>query len=451
MRFFIKILIIIFFIYSCSNDYDDNVNLSENENLNIEDFIYKSMNSYYLWNDSVQNLNDSKFVSDKDYFNFLESSDGPYDLFDKLKFTDDRFSIITNDYIRLQNQFNSISLGNGMKFGLKVLENNYDIIGYVRYVLEGSNADLAGIKRGTFFSRVNQTELNTDNYRELLFSNSSSYSIGLAKLENNEFKSLDENIHLINSEILEKELHTQKIIAIDNKRIGYLFYNGFNASQQNDLSITFEEFKNSNINELIVDLRYNPGGSVQNTQFLAGLIAGEKSGQIFANMNYNNKLARFNRQIEIIDSNLRLGLSRIYFLVSKNSASASELLINGLDPHIETIVIGTNTYGKNVGGSIIYDYISEQIINPNHFWALYPVIFSISNSLGFDDYSSGLIPDIFLEENLSNLGEIGNISEPLLKIAIEHIIGREINTNKSSFHNQMITKEIMIENGLMFY
>ena len=124
MRFFIKILIIIFFIYSCSNDYDDNVNLSENENLNIEDFIYKSMNSYYLWNDSVQNLNDSKFVSDKDYFNFLESSDGPFDLFDKLKFTDDRFSIITNDYIRLQNQFNSISLGNGMKFGLKVLENN---------------------------------------------------------------------------------------------------------------------------------------------------------------------------------------------------------------------------------------------------------------------------------------------------------------------------------------
>ena len=47
MRFFIKILIIGFFIYSCSNDYDDNVNLSEIENLNIEDFIYKSMNSYY--------------------------------------------------------------------------------------------------------------------------------------------------------------------------------------------------------------------------------------------------------------------------------------------------------------------------------------------------------------------------------------------------------------------
>jgi hypothetical protein len=79
------------------------------------------------------------------------------------------------------------------------------------------------------------------------------------------------------------------------------------------------------------------------------------------------------------------------------------------------------------------------------------VIFSISNSLGFDDYSRGLIPDIFLEENLFNLGEIGNVNEPLLKIAIEHIIGREIDTNKSSFHNQTITKEIMIENGLMFY
>jgi hypothetical protein len=49
------------------------------------------------------------------------------------------------------------------------------------------------------------------------------------------------------------------------------------------------------------------------------------------------------------------------------------------------------------------------------------------------------------------LGEIGNVNEPLLKIAIEHIIGREIDTNKSSFHNQTITKEIMIENGLMFY
>ena len=66
------------------------------------------------------------------------------------------------------------------------------------------------------------------------------------------------------------------------------------------MSITFEEFKNNNINELIVDLRYNPGGSVQNTQFLAGLIAGEKSGQIFANMNYNNKLARLIDKLKLL-------------------------------------------------------------------------------------------------------------------------------------------------------
>jgi len=99
-------------------------------------------------------------------------------------------------------------------------------------------------------------------------------------------------------------------------------------------------------------------------------------------------------------------------------------LINGLAPHINVVLIGNTTYGKNVGSITVYDYIdNEGRKNPNHTYAMQPIVLKIANSAGFADYANGLEPDVELRERASNLGVLGSPTEPLLFEALNQISG----------------------------
>ena len=112
-------------------------------------------------------------------------------------------------------------------------------------------------------------------------------------------------------------------------------------------------------------------------------------------------------------------------MTSNRTASSSELLINGLTPHINIIQIGIKTVGKNVGSITLYDYTDndQQIKNPKHKYAMQPIVLKIANSENFADYNYGLEPDIEYREKASNLGIIGDKTEPLLSLALNHISG----------------------------
>lgn len=447
-------LFVFLFVFGCKDDQDDGVKVANTENLEVEDFIYKAMNYVYYWQKDVPNLADSRFSNDKEYTAFLQSFDGPKKLFKGLQYKDDRFSVITDNYIDLEKQLNSISLSNGMRFGLgRISKTDSEIFGYVRYVLPNSDAETKGIKRGDIFSHVNGTQLTETNYTNLLLSNTPSYTIGLATISNLKVQTTGTTVTLNNSEITEKELHISKAIEHSGKKVGYIMYNGFASKQEEDLKNAFTNLASEQIDELVVDLRYNPGGSVATSQLLAGLIAGEHAGKIFGSMEYNAKLAKNNSQINIIDSGIRLGLSRVIFLVTKNSASASEMMINGLNPYMDVVLIGSTTYGKNVGSFIVYDYIdNNRTKNPNHTWALLPITFGIANSEGFSDYGDGFSPNIELPETISNLGILGDVNEPLLKKALEVISGT-VSIPKSLSTNNLILPfdEIQIEPGRAIY
>jgi hypothetical protein len=105
---------------------------------------------------------------------------------------------------------------------------------------------------------------------------------------------------------------------------------------------------------------------------------------------------------------------------SADTASASELLINGLSPYIDVIVIGDDTTGKNVGSYSIYDWIDDKgNVNPRHTWAMQPITLKITNSEGFADFENGLQPDHRLLEVITNLGILGEIDEPLIEKTLE--------------------------------
>lgn len=112
-------------------------------------------------------------------------------------------------------------------------------------------------------------------------------------------------------------------------------------------------------------------------------------------------------------------------MTSNNTASASELVINGLKPHITVVQIGDKTVGKNVGSVTLYDSptFGTQNRNPKHRYAMQPIVLKIVNSVGFGDYFNGLQPDFLQKETASTLGVLGDPDEPLLKTAIAKITG----------------------------
>ena len=210
-------------------------------------------------------------------------------------------------------------------------------------------------------------------------------------------------------------------------------YNGFYPGYESHLNAAFGQLAAQGVTDLVLDLRYNSGGSIATATRLASMITGQFNGQLFAKEQWNGKLQayyedinpaalrdNFTNTIGNSSSINSLNLNRIYVLTSKSTASASELVINGLAPYIDVIQIGDFTTGKNVGSITLYDSpdFGREGRSAAHRYAMQPIVLKIVNKDGFGDYLGGLAPTYELPENLSNLGVLGNPSEPLLSTAI---------------------------------
>ena len=253
-------------------------------------------------------------------------------------------------------------------------------------------------------------------------------------------------VALTKTVLSENPILVNKVITVGTKKIGYLMYNGFYADFDSQLNTVFGEFKSQGITDLVLDLRYNSGGSVRTATYLASMITGQFTGKIFAKQQWNPKINDyfekndpdglsnfFTDKIGSTPIN-SVNMTKVYILTTKSSASASELVINGLKPHINVVQIGDATTGKNVGSVTLYDSpdFTEKNKNPKHKYAMQPIVLKIVNSAGFGDYFNGLAPTHELKETISTFGILGNENEPLLKLAIAKITGTGKLTPQSS-------------------
>jgi hypothetical protein len=143
-----------------------------------------------------------------------------------------------------------------------------------------------------------------------------------------------------------------RIIDDGGKRVGYVNMRTFISTADPALRQAFASFRAQGITEVIVDLRYNGGGLTSIAEVMGDLLGGNRStSDVFSHTTFrpekasNNETRNFRPQSQSISS------TKIAFIGTTSSASASELVINSFIPYLRSnaALIGTNTYGKPVG------------------------------------------------------------------------------------------------------
>lgn len=425
-------------------------------------FVWNAMNFWYYWQGDVQELDDNYFSDDAAFHEYLNSFSDAEAVFNALLHPEDDFSFFIENYEEFQQRQQGISQSFGYEFGLvRESENSNNIFGYVQYVLPDSPAEDAGLVRGDIFTSVDGTRLTVNNYRDLLL-NTTSYELTLGEIVNGEITETDETISMQAVNITEDPIFVSTVIDTNATKIGYLMYNAFQLNSHSDLNNKFRQFKAEGIDELIIDLRYNGGGAGITSQLLGSLISGLDSSNVFSIYEYNSKRSNLNNPVHYIEevpiynedrervrteSMNALSMPQIYVLTGFGTASASEMVINSLNPYIDVVIVGRKTVGKDEGSYTLYDtpsppYFNEDAANPNHNNAIQPIALKLVNSEG-QDYPNGFLPEgydpnvpggcpdddndncvneiAFLEDGLPPLGDP---DDPLLARALALITGQ---------------------------
>ncbi len=193
-------------------------------------------------------------------------------------------------------------------------------------------------------------------------------------------------------------------------KVGYLVYHQFVRYSGEALNQAFTEFAAQGVSEVILDLRYNGGGSVAVSRDLASMLGGSRtSSKPYTTLRYNDKQTASNTTFAFNGGSALPGLDRVIVIGSGFTASASELVINGLRPYMNVVLVGETTFGKPYG-SVPRAYCGTT----------YSAIqFEAVNSLGASGYSSGLTPDCQVADDLDR--QLGDPGERRIRAALDYV------------------------------
>ncbi|GAB3565472.1 S41 family peptidase [Spirosoma luteolum] len=418
--------------------------------LDVNNWILDNMKVYYYWNDKIPASPDKSQTPDKFFDSILykyNATSNP---------TGDRFSWIQQSADELKASLGGQAKTPGMEFKLYLRSSgSTDVIGSVLYVLPNSPAQKAGMKRGDVFYKVNGTALTTTNYADLLYGDGDTKTYTLATIQPTGLVNSDVTRSITEVVLQEDPVFMDSVYTVGTKKIGYLIYNQFvpgvyNSTTQktdntydNKLDAVFSKFKAKGVNELILDFRYNPGGYVSSATNLGSLIAkGVGTKSVFVRKEWNALITPelqkqygtdfFYDYLTQKANNIGDNLSRVYVLTTSSTASASELVINGLKPYMnqQVYTIGTTSYGKNVGSITISD-------NTNKIkWGMQPIVSKSFNKDNQSDYSTGFKPEVEVREPL-NLLPLGDTRETMLNEALFRISGTRLARRGAADDNKL--------------
>lgn len=467
-KFFTTLFLAISFLFvfqNCNDDYDDVIRFRTSN-----EFIWRGLNQYYYWLNDSPDLKDTRFTTVSAFNSFLEAYT-PEGLFSHLIVqSKDRFSVLFNDYDVLEAALQGSSKNSGVDYGLKrKTAGSTEVFGFVRYILPNSDASTKNIQRGDIFYAVNGVPLtvNSEGFLNSSGLSDDTFTLNMADYDNGNITPNGNTVTLNKTAYSENPVLIKNTHVVGSKKVGYLMYNGFYTNYETELNNAFAYFQAEAITHLVLDLRYNSGGSVNVATELASMITGQFNGQIFAKQQWNDKrmsyynsvnpdalLNKFTSVMSNGNAVNSLNLDKVYVLSSSSTASASELIINSLRPYIQVTLIGDKTTGKNVGSVTLYDSPTyrKDNVNPSHKYAMQPIVLKIVNVNDLGEYQNGITPNVPFTENYGSMGILGQNTEPLLSLALNYINtnGRINSTsNAKVFENVTDSKNLDgIEKGM---
>lgn len=371
---------------ACNPDEDVVPAVSEEDQLKLA--IFETMKGWYYWNKELPNqINPSDYASNQE-------------LLDALRFRPlDRFTYFTTPEARA-----NLIVGNvtGVH-GIRIAFNEEGRL-FLASVTRTGPAGQDGWQRGWEILQINGRPItraangaltNDLGPNQAGFVNTFTFRLpdGTTTTRANAKGSFNAN----------SVVHEQ-VYEMGGKRIGYWVYENFRAtpdvtpSRSLEVEDSFRRFQEANINELIIDLRYNGGGLVSVAEQILNLLApNSANGQVMYQYRWN-EIRRNNNRVANFNKTGSLNLNRIVFITSRSSASASELVINSLRPFVDAVIIGDNTFGKPVGSIGVSSF--NRVLTAAGL-ELELITFSIANARGDADYFEGFAPAIRAGDDLA--------------------------------------------------
>ena len=299
----------------------------------------------------------------------------------------------------------------------------------IALVQPGSPASTAGLRRGDSIVAIDGVDFvngsDVDTLNAGLFpSLGGTHSFTFARSGSSNF-----TVNLTGANIVGDPVPMATVINYQSRKVGYLQFTDHIATAESKLISAVNYFNTQGISDLVLDLRYNPGGYLYIASELAYMIAGDgrTSGKNFERLVFNDKRSSENETTPFYNADINsqalpsLNLSRVFVIVQGSTCSASESVINSLmGVDVEVVLIGGTTCGKP------YGFTAKDNCGVSYF----PIEFKGENAKGFSDYSDGFTPVTSGTGGANVLGcpqnddldhALGNTSETMLATALQRL------------------------------
>lgn len=407
-------------------------------------FASDILSSYYYWNEEIA----------KDLLKLdPNTNQNPIKTVSEIKYHEGKKVIDKwTSLIRNMHQFQEGISGINTTYGFQPVtyllkEGSNECVSAIAYVHKNSPAAKVGLKRGDIIYMVNGEKLTTENLSALF--ESSSVTLSLAKLEvsggERNIVPSDKNVELTAVQMYEDPILLDSIYEIGNKKVGYLAYSSFDLNSIPRLIEISKKFKAKGVKELILDFRYNGGGYVITENAMASMYAPQQdveARKVFEKEKYNKEMTALNKKegdngetlfkteykfkdtngklVSVSTQGANIGIDKVYGLITKNSASASEALLGGLMPYLDVELIGQPSHGKYCTGWMIsakdaYNVVPEAIKD----WGIYVMVSIYQNAAGQTPcMPDGLQPTIKATDDPMFPTQLGDVNEEMLKTAL---------------------------------
>jgi carboxyl-terminal processing protease len=336
------------------------------------DTLYFIMKDWYYWYNLMPSVTRGNYAD-------------PYTLLDAMRYKElDRWSFVA-DYDEFMAEMRGEFVGHGIRIGL-------DNSNKARIAMIYKNSPLytSKVRRGWMIKTVNGYDLSAI----MLAGNSDAYDEALGPGNEgvtNVFVFARDGKADTTITSAKKKFIINSVLLYDTIKLssgiiaGHLVLESFIEPTDDELQVAFAFFKNNNVKDIILDLRYNTGGFLDASQLLASYIAGNGfTTTTYARLDYNNKRQDYNQTYPFVTTQYPIAATKLVVITTRSTASASEAVMNGLSPIINFVSVGDTTNGKPTGMN------GWECGKKYFFW---PITFKIVNSSNEGDYFDGFPPD----------------------------------------------------------